>query len=131
MSIQSEKIREYFHEHGIQNRELAEKLGVHEGTISNILSGRFGLSKTNASRLAELYGFDIRFLMTGVGDLFPPGGIRIQQHGNTNSGDGAGAIHLGTDAALRAEVAQLRDQLQREREEKERLLGIIETITGK
>ena len=49
----------------------------------------------------------------------------------TNTGDGAGAIHLGSDATLRQQVEDLQHELERERQEKARLLGIIETMTGK
>lgn len=131
MSIQSEALREFFHDNGITNRDLAERLGKHEATISNILSGKYGISKETAARLSDAYGFSIKFLMTGEGSLIPPGGVRINQTNNTNNGDGAGAIHLEGDALLRAENAQLREQLDRERAEKARLLGIIETLTGK
>lgn len=131
MSTQSDAIRDYFHENGISNRDVAERLGVHEGSVSNILSGRYGISKKIAARLTDLYGFNMRFLMTGEGSLLPPGGVRIAQHHNTNTGDGAGAIHLGGDAALRQQVEDLQRELEREREEKARLLGIIETMTGR
>lgn len=131
MSKQSDALRQYFQAEGITNRELAEKLDKHEGTISNILSGRYGVSKDTASRLVELYGFDIRFLMKGEGSLFPPAGIRINQTHNTNNGTGAGAIHVDASSALAAENAQLREQLAKANEEKDRLLGIIETLTNK
>ena len=131
MSKQSDALRQYFQAEGITNRELAEKLDKHEGTISNILSGRYGISKDTASRLVELYGFDVRFLMKGEGSLFPPAGIRISQTHNTNNGTGAGAIHVDASSALAAENAQLREQLAKANEEKARLLGIIETLTNK
>ena len=131
MSKQSDALRAYFEKNGIPQKDVCEKTGVASGTMSNVLAGRYGISKKMAHTLAAAYGFDIAFLLTGDGDLLPPPGVRIAQHHNTNTGDGAGAIHLGGDEALRAEVAQLRDQLERERAEKARLLGIIETITGK
>ena len=131
MSTQSDAIRDYFHENGISNRDVAERLGVHEGSVSNILSGRYGISKKIAARLTDLYGFNMRFLMTGEGALLPPGGVRIAQHHNTNTGDGAGAIHLGSDEVLRRQVDDLTARLERAEEEKARLLGIIETMTGK
>ena len=57
MSTQSDAVRDYFHENGISNRDVAERLGVHEGSVSNILSGRYGISKKIAARLTDLYGF--------------------------------------------------------------------------
>lgn len=51
MSTQNDAIRDYFHENGISNRDVAERLGAHEGSVSNILSGRYGISKKIAARL--------------------------------------------------------------------------------
>lgn len=129
MSRQSDAVRDYFDKNGILRKDVCEATGVASGTLSNVLAGRFGISKKLAHRLAKEYGFDVAFLLSGEGSLFPPAGINIHQVKNNNNGEGAGAIHLDGDAALRAENAQLRDQLDREREEKARLLGIIETLT--
>lgn len=129
MSKQSEAIREYFDKNGILQREIAEKLGVHEGTVSSILSGRFGISKNTARKMAEIYGFDLGFLLSGDGSLFPPG-VRIHQSQRV-SGNGTGIQAIGADQALAMENAQLREQLEQCRTEKERLLGIIETLTKK
>ena len=129
MSKQSDAIREYFDKNGILQREIAEKLGVHEGTVSSILSGRFGISKNTARKMAEIYGFDLGFLLSGEGSLFPPG-VRIHQSQRV-SGGGTGIQAIGADQALALENAQLREQLEQCRTEKERLLGIIETLTKK
>ena len=134
MSQQSDELKKYFDQHGILQREIAERLGVHEGTVSNILSGRFGISKNIARKLAVAYDFDLEFLLTGEGVLCPPPGtVRIQRAqrvtGNGNIVNGAGTQTITGDQALVIENAQLRDQLEQCREEKDRLLGIIETLT--
>ena len=131
MSIQSDAIREYFDKNGIQQKDICEATGASKTTISNMLAGRYGISKKMAHALAKVYGFDVVFLLSGEGELFPPHGIRIQQTHNTNNGTGAGAINVNADAALRQQVADLTRELERERAEKARLLGIIETMTGK
>lgn len=131
MSKQSDELRKYFDKHGIKQREICEATGSSHSTVSNILSGRFGISKDMAHTLAKVYGFDVIFLLSGEGELFPPHGIRIAPHHNTNTGDGAGAINVNADATLRQQVADLQRELERERAEKARLLGIIETMTGK
>ena len=131
MSKQSDALRDYLDKYGIPRKDVCEKTGVASGTMSNILNGRFGISKKMAHALATAYGFDVTFLLSGEGELFPPPGLRIAQHHNTNNGDGAGAINVTSDAVLRQQVADLQRALDREREEKARLLGIIETMTGK
>lgn len=104
MSKQSDAIREYFDKNGILQREIAEKLGVHEGTVSSILSGRFGISKNTARKLADIYGFDLGFLLSGEGSLFPPG-VRIHQSQRVSGGTGIQTV--GADQALQGLAAGL------------------------
>lgn len=130
MSKQSDALREYFDKNGILQKEVCEILGLHSGTVSSILSGRFGISKKVAKKLADVYGFDLEFLLTGEGVLVPPPGtVRISQSQRVSGGTGIQTI--GADQALAMENAQLRDQLEQCRAEKDRLLGIIETLTKK
>lgn len=133
MSTQSDAIRAYIEEHGIKQRHLAEICSVNPGTMSSILSGRYTISREVALRLVEKFGFDMHFLMTGQGSLFPVPGAHVrridQGHNSGNIVNGPGVI--STDAALAVENAQLREQLAQALAEKERLLGIIETLTKK
>ena len=130
MSKQSDELRKYFDQAGILQREIAERLELHEGTVSSILSGRYEISKKVARKMAEAYGFDLEFLLTGEGVLCPPPGtVRISQSQRV-SGNSTGIQAVG-DHALLAENAQLREQLEQCRAEKDRLLGIIETLTKK
>ena len=125
------ELREYLLTKVATQRELAARLGISATHLSNYLRGTERISRKVADRIVELWP-EVReaFILTGDGPLLR-GGVHIEQHHNTNNGDGAGAINVSADAVLRAEVQQLREQLDREREEKARLLGIIETMTGK
>lgn len=125
------ELREYLLTKVSTQRELAKKLGISATHLSNYLRGTERISRKVADRIVELWP-EIReaFVLTGDGALLR-GGVNINNTNNTNTGDGAGAIHVGSDELLRAEVQQLRQQLEREREEKARLLGIIETMTGR
>lgn len=130
MSKQSDELRKYFDQAGILQREIAESLGLHEGTVSSLLSGRYEISKKVARKLADVYGFDLEFLLTGEGVLVPPPGtVRIHQSQRVSGGTGIQTV--GADQALAMENAQLREQLEQCRAEKDRLLGIIETLTKK
>ncbi len=135
MSKQSEAVREYFDKNGILQKDVCEALGLHSGTLSNILSGRYGISKKTAQKMAAVYGFDISYLLTGEGTLIAPGGFharRIDQSHNSGNIANGGAINtIAGDSALAVENAQLREQLEQAKEEKARLLGIIETLTKK
>lgn len=125
------ELREYLLTKVPTQRELAARLGISPTHMSNYLRGSERISRKVADRIVELWP-EIReaFILTGDGPLLR-GGVNINQANNTNTGDGAGAIHLGGDEALRQQVADLTARLERAEEEKARLLGIIETITGR
>jgi transcriptional regulator with XRE-family HTH domain len=74
MSRQSEAIREYFDKNGIPQKDICEATKASKTTISNMLAGRFGISKKMAHALAKVYGFDVTFLLSGEGELFAPAG---------------------------------------------------------
>lgn len=135
MSTQSEALRAYVQEHGIKQKHLAEICEVNPGTMSSILSGRYTISREVALRLTGAFGFDVHFLMTGEGSLLPPPGMRFrridQSHNTGNIANGGDIRQISGDAALAVENAQLREQLEQARAEKDRLLGIIETLTAK
>lgn len=131
MSIQSDELRKYFEQAGILQREVAEKIGVHEGTISSILSGRYGISKRIARLLADAYGFDLEFLLLGTGTLISPPGSKLIHQTQRVSGGSTGFQTISSDRALAMENAQLREQLAQAKEREDRLLGIIDTLTQK
>ncbi len=64
-------MRSFFARNGIKNKEIAEKLGISAAGVSNLLAGRDPLGKQRAQALHDAYGFDIGFLLTGVGSLIP------------------------------------------------------------
>jgi transcriptional regulator with XRE-family HTH domain len=120
MSKQTDALRAYFDARGIKQRDLADKLGLHEGTVSSILSGRYGISKGTAAKLAQAFGFNLLFLTTGQGELIDERNARHSAPETTRSAD-----------ALLAENAELRELLEKKSRENDRLLGIIEKLTEK
>lgn len=116
MSKQTEEMAKYFASHGIKNRQIAERLGLTDQTISNMLKGRDSLGKKRCAQLAEAYGFDLNFLITGEGSLFP-----TQSVGNgaiVNGGKVEGGINVtATNAALQAENERLRNEVEWLREQ--------------
>lgn len=125
------ELREYLLTKVATQRELAARLGISATHLSNYLRGTERISRKVADRIVELWP-EVReaFILTGDGPMLH-GNVSINQTHNTNTGDGAGAIHIVADEALRQQVADLQRELERERQEKARLLGIIETMTGK
>lgn len=124
MSKQSDALREFFESNGILQRDVCEATGMRSGTVSNILSGRFQISKNAARKLSQVYGFSIPYLITGDGNLVESGAVHIRhvehvQNSTINQGDGS----------RDAEVAMLREQLDREREARSRAEAQVSDLT--
>lgn len=126
------ELREYLLTKASTQRELADKIGVSSPHLSNYLRGTERISRKVADRIVELWP-EIReaFLLTGDGPLLHGGGNVQHLERVTNSGQIVNGPMYSEDAALRKQVADLTRELEREREQNARLLGIIETMTGK
>lgn len=125
------ELKEYISAHSRTQREAAQKCGISAPHFANLLNGREPIGYSAARRIAEAFpGIDPNYLMTGEGVLVPPPGtVRISQSQRVSGGTGIQTV--GADQALAMENAQLREQLEQCRAEKDRLLGIIETLTKK
>ena len=123
MSRQAEAIRKFMAENRIKVGELAEAIGASPCAISNILAGRYNISKGKATKLAEVYGFDLNFLLTGEGSLFPSQSVNMGAI--VNGGRVNGGINVTADLAAKdAEIAHLK-------QENERLWQTIQNLTSK
>lgn len=113
MSRQSDAIRDYIATHTIKQKDIAEALGVSESTLSSILAGRYNISKANASKLANLYGFSLRFLLTGEGEPFPASRVvSAPVSGIVTQGDNSPVNTDAVNASLRAENERLRNEVE-------------------
>lgn len=131
----AEDLRKFLMERNRTQREIAKKLGCSPSHISNYLRGEERISRKVADKLKELYPeLNKGYLMTGDGSLLV-GGVQVrridQSHNTGNIANGGEIRQISGDAALAVENAQLREQLEQARAEKDRLLGIIETLTKK
>ena len=125
MSKQSDALRDFFEKNGILQKEVCEALGLTPATISNILAGRYQISKMVARLLADTYGLSMTFLITGEGDLVPPKGVSIRRVDHVHN---TGIINQ-TDGFRDKEISRLEQQLAQANAEKDRLLNIIESLT--
>lgn len=130
IATRGENLRRYFKSKGLTQKDAAEWIGISAPHMANLLNGRDGMGQKKVGKIVAAFPeISEAYLLTGKGQLVP-GGISINQHHNSGPVSVSGNAIQG-DAALAAEVQSLREQLERERQEKARLLGIIETMTGK
>lgn len=124
-----ENIRHHIKAQGLNQREAADRIGISAPHFANLLNGHEKIGYNVARKIFDAFPeIDPGYLLTGEGVLCPPPGtVRISQSQKVNGGTGIQAV--GADQALAIENAQLRQQLEQCRAEKDRLLGIIETLT--
>lgn len=127
-----EALRRYIKSQGMTQRQAAEKIGISPPHMANLLNGRDGMGQKKVGKIVAAFPeLSEAYLLTGEGVLCPPPGtVRISQSQRV-TGNGTGIQAVGADQALAMENAQLREQLKQCRDEKDRLLGIIETLTKK
>lgn len=65
----SEKLRQYFDNKGITQKNIAETLGVDPAYINKLLSGKKGFGKKTAQQFQDLYGLSASWLLTGEGEM--------------------------------------------------------------
>ncbi len=53
-------------------RPFAERTGIKEGTLHDYLNGKSVPNIESAAKIARVSGCDLRWLITGEGDAFPP-----------------------------------------------------------
>lgn len=63
-------LRSYFRDRGIAVKDIAETLGTNPVYISSILNGKKSIGRATAAKLADKYGFSIKFILSGEGALF-------------------------------------------------------------
>jgi HTH-type transcriptional regulator/antitoxin HigA len=55
----SEMLEHLMHEHALSQYQLAKELKLSQGNLSNILSGKKGISKDLAKKLAKYFGVGV------------------------------------------------------------------------
>ena len=64
-----EKLKKFFEDKGLNQTQIAEKLGVSVPYVNAVLNGTKTLGKKNAEKWANLFGLSKSFLLTGEGDI--------------------------------------------------------------
>lgn len=134
---QAKAIKDYFDKNGIVYKDVADKLGISSPTLSNMLSGRNPIGKGRATKLSNLYGFDLRFILSGEGDLFPKHPIHQEMRVTTNNGEiiqNAGEQQHGSKcpsvSELMDKVTELSAKLDAKEQENSWLRSMVENLSG-
>lgn len=69
MAKLGEKLREYFDNQGITQKEVAEKIGVKPPYITKILNGERAIGKNQVDKWVTHFGLSRIWLLTGEGDM--------------------------------------------------------------
>lgn len=113
-------LRRYIKSKGLTQKEAAQMVGISAPHMANLLNGRDGMGQKKVGKIVAAFPeISESYLLTGIGVLVP-GDAQTRRE----------SVSVGNDALL-AEISDLRQQLERERGEKTRLLGIIETMTNR
>lgn len=95
-------LRNYFDAQGLEQQDVADKLGISQAAVSARLCGIKPFGKNAAKKWHEAYGFSPVFLITGAGSLFDNAptisqtisenhGVAIQQAGPSSSAQTGGS----------------------------------------
>ena len=77
-----EKLREYFENQGVTQRQIAKELNVSSQYINNMFSGTRNFGRKTAQKFQEIYGISSAWLMTGEGEM-----LRSDIYNNVLSSD--------------------------------------------
>ena len=65
-----ERLAYIMQEKKLSQTKLAEKAGVSQVAMSNVMTGRNGISKKTADTLSLALGINVQWLMTGEGEIW-------------------------------------------------------------
>lgn len=126
----AEELRKYFKLLGLRQKEVAEKVGISKPHASNLISGRDGFGYISAHKFADAFpDLNVGYLVNGEGTLIKGGTHQIGSI--SNSSHIVNGSVSGDKLALEEENRRLKEELAKAAEEKDRLLGIIETLSRK
>ncbi len=125
-------MKRYFALNGIKNSDIAEAMGVSRSNVSNMLAGRDNIGRARAQQLHELFGFSVRFLLTGDGTLTDSDAQPLVQQNGGHHNEQTVTVGQSEDVlTLRAQIEAQKAQIQALKEENFRLWQMIEKMTTK
>lgn len=126
-------MRDYFAANAIKNVDIAKTLGIGTASVSNLLRGRDCIGKGRAHQLHEAYGFSVRFLVTGEGELFDPNEVIVSNPAPIAKPKRCPSVSdlQDTITILRAQLLQKDEEIKAKEDEASWLRAVIDRLTGK
>ena len=122
-----ERLNTFLQSKGLSKTEAEKLAGLSSGSVSNITTGKIGLSVNYARKLSSALGVSASWLLTGEGEMEVDGWTPPAR-----APQATGIVTAGTaeeTARLRKENAELREEVERQRKQVERLMAVVENLT--
>ena len=122
-----ERLNTFLQSKGLSKIETEKLAGLSFGSVSNITTGKIGLSVNYARKLSAALGVSASWLLTGEGGMevegwTPPARVpQVAATATTSTTEENTRLHR-ENSELRAEVERLRKQV-------ERLMSVVENLT--
>ena len=69
MDSKIERLRKFFDDKGITQKQIALQLGVDEAHVNKLMTGKKAFGKQTARKWSDLYGLSYSWLLTGEGEM--------------------------------------------------------------
>lgn len=126
MKEKSEKelaLRTFFAQRNMTFKSAADKLGVHQSSVGNLVAGRVPFGKKVAHDWQEAFGLSELWLMTGEGDMLLPSPTHPSI---INIDKSTGKQVAGRDNVNTTESADAIAIIKKQQEQMDRLLKLLE-----
>jgi len=110
----------------VNQAEIAEKTGIKETYLSDLIGGRNPLSEGYSDKLSEIFGVNKEYLKSGKGDVFDKSVKQSNVHGDNINGNSVTVNKNGVEVFQMAD--KVLELIKKKDEQIDRLLSIIEDI---
>lgn len=111
----TQELKNYMKNNGYTQESLAEKMGVSQARIQQLLSGKKPFGKKTASQWHDLFGFNTAWLLTGEGEMMAD----VQHAHHIVNGNHSTINNNSSDPSTIEAILRLTKMLEQERAEKE------------
>jgi transcriptional regulator with XRE-family HTH domain len=129
MSVK-QRLKDYLHERGVSERAFGKKIGVSGSYVNSI---RTSIQPAKLKLIGDAYpDLNPIWLLTGEGEMLQKGGgSQVFGENNTSvAGNGNKVTHNDVAALLELQKGY-QEMIRKKDEQIERLIGIIEGLSGK